>query len=67
MSTCIEKDFYTTDELVKQKWFPVKSPITLKKLIERGMIMAVNISTNPKYKRYQIKKESIIEFLVNNE
>jgi len=63
----INKSFYTTEELVRQSWFPVKSPITLKKLIERGIIKAVNISTNPKYKRYRIKKESIIKFLVNNE
>ena len=58
----LDKDFYTTEELVNEKWFPVKSTITLKKLIEKGIIEAVNISTNPKYKRYRIKKESIISF-----
>jgi len=67
MSIYIDKNFYTTEELVKQPWFPVKSPITLKKLIEKKIIEAVNISTNPKYKRYRIKKQSIINFLVNNE
>jgi hypothetical protein len=63
----IDKNFYTTQELTQQPWFPVKSPITLKKLIEAGVLEAVNISSNPKMKRYRISKESVINFLVNRD
>ena len=62
-----EKDFYTTKELVEQPWFPIKSTITLKKLIEAGVLEGINISTNPKFKRYRISKESVINFLVNRD
>ena len=59
----ITKDFYTTQELVGEPWFPVRSTITVKKLIEQGRLRAVDISTSPKFKRYRIEKRSVIEFL----
>lgn len=59
----ITKDYYTTKELVDEPWFPVRSPLTVKKLIEQGRLRAIDISTNPKYKRYRIDKKSVIEFL----
>lgn len=59
----VTKDFYTTQELVDEPWFPVRSPLTVKKLIESGRLRAVDISTNPKFKRYRIEKQSVIEFL----
>jgi len=59
----ITKDFYTTQELVDEPWFPVRSTLTVKKLIENGRIRAIDISTSPRFKRYRIEKQSVIEFL----
>ena len=59
------KDYFTTKELVEQPWFPIKSSITIKKLVETGALEGINVSTNPKFKRYRIPKESIINFLVS--
>lgn len=65
------KDYYTTTELVNEPWFPIKSIITVKKLIKIGKIEAVDISTNPKFERYRITKNSAEQFikkqkLINN-
>ena len=59
----VTKDFYTTQELVDEPWFPIRSTLTVKKLIEQGKLTAVDISTTPKFKRYRIDKKSVIEFL----
>ncbi len=59
----VEKDYYSTLELVAQSWFPVRSTITLKKLIENGELRAVNISTTKKCKRYRIDNDSVQEFM----
>jgi hypothetical protein len=32
-----------------------------------GVLEGINISTNPRYKRYRIPKDSIINFLVNRD
>jgi len=61
----ITKDFYTTQELVDEPWFPVRSTLTVKKLIESGKLQAIDISSNPKFKRYRITKQSVIEFIEN--
>lgn len=58
----VEKDFYTTFELIQQRWFPISSTVTLSKLIEQGKIHAVDISTG-KHKRYRIAKKSAIDFI----
>lgn len=58
-----EKDFFTTQELVKQPWFPVKSVLTVKKLIEQGEIDAVDISTSENFKRYRISQQSALDFV----
>lgn len=57
------KDYFSTTELLKEPWFPVKSAITLKKLIEQGELEAVNVSTSPEFKRYRISKESALNFV----
>ena len=58
------KDFYTTMELIAEPWFPVRSTVTLKKLIEAEKIKAINISTSEKHlTRYRIQKQSIIDFM----
>ncbi len=57
------KDFYSMPELVKQRWFPIKSVITLRKLIESGQISAVNVSTTDKFKRYHIPKRAVARWL----
>ena len=59
----IKKDFYTTQELVDAEWFPVRSTLTVKKLIEQGLLDAVNISTSSNFKRYRISKESAEKFI----
>ncbi len=59
----IKKDFYTTQELVDAEWFPVRSTLTVKKLIENGMLKAVDISTSKNFKRYRISKESAEKFV----
>lgn len=58
-----KKDFFSTNELIKEPWFPIKSPITLKTLIENGELDAIDVSTNPDYKRYRISKKSAEEFI----
>jgi len=59
----VTKDFYTTQELVDEPWFPIRSTMTVKKLIESGKLQAIDISSNPRFKRYRITKQSVIEFL----
>lgn len=59
----IIKDFYTTQELVDEAWFPVRSTLTVKKLIESGNLEAVNISTSARFKRYRISKQSVLDFM----
>lgn len=65
----ITKDFYTTQELVNESWFPVRSTLTIKKLIESGRLEAVNISTSARFKRYRISKKSVDKFMkkLNND
>ena len=58
----VKKDYYTTQELVDEPWFPIKSTITVKKLIESGKLEAVDISTG-EFKRYRIKKQSALDFV----
>lgn len=58
-----EKDFYTTSELIKESWFPIKSYLTLKKLIEKGELDAIDVSTNPAIRRYRIRKASVKAFI----
>lgn len=59
----IKKDFYTTQELVDESWFPVRSTLTVKKLIESGKLEAVDISTSSRFKRYRITKQSVLDFM----
>lgn len=61
------KKYYSVQELVAEDWFPIKSVITLKKLIENKKINAIDISTNDKMKQYKISKEEIIKFLGKEE
>lgn len=56
-------EFYSLQALVEQPWFVVKSTITLKKLIENGEIEAVDVSTNPSYKRYKISRKAAEDFM----
>lgn len=62
MKEKITKDYYSTLELVAQSWFPVRSTITLKKLIENGELEAVDISTT-KCVRYRISDDSARKFM----
>lgn len=57
------KDFYTTQELVQEPWFPIRSTMTVKKLIIQGKLEAYNISTSPRFKRYRISKKSVEKFM----
>lgn len=62
----ITEEYYTTQELADAPWFPARSMLTIQKLVEAGKLSAVDISTNPKRRRYRVKRESIIKFLENN-
>ena len=57
------KDYLSCPALVKQRWFPIKSLVTLRKLIDNGKIKAVNVSTNPKTKHYYIHKDEAIRYI----
>lgn len=57
------KNFYTTQELVDEEWFPVRSTLTVKKLIESNKLDATDISTSPRFKRYRIYRDSVIRFM----
>ena len=59
----ITKDFYTTQELIKEPWFPIRSTLTIKKLIEAGRLEAIDVSTSPRFKRYRISKQSVMNFM----
>lgn len=63
MTDYVNKDYYTTQELVDAPWFPMRSTVTIKRHIERGSLKAVNVSSNPDIKRYRISKKSVDEFL----
>lgn len=63
VDNAVIKDFYTTQELVQEPWFPIRSTLTVKKLIETGRLEAVNISTSPRFKRYRISKDSVTAFM----
>lgn len=58
-----DKDYYSTQELVAEPWFPIRSTLTVKKLIESGKLEAINISTGSRFKRYRISKKSVLEFM----
>ena len=62
----ILKDFYTTKELVEEPWFPVRSTLTILKLIKGGKLQAVNIGAGEKLKRFRISKESALTFSEEN-
>lgn len=62
----ITEEYYSTQELADASWFPVRSTLTIQKLVEAGRLSAINISTNPKRRRYRVKRDSIIKFLENN-
>ena len=57
------KEYFSTLELLAQPWFPIKSHLTLRKLIESGEVEAIDVSTNPKYRRYRIRKLSVDEYM----
>ncbi len=63
MKSAPKKDYLSTSELIKESWFPIKSSITLKKLIEQGELEAVDVSTSPEFKRYRISRESALKFV----
>lgn len=58
-----DKNYFSCPALVKQRWFPVKSLVTLNKLIKQGRIKAVNVSTSPEFKRYYIHKDEAIRYI----
>jgi len=59
----VDKDYYTTEELAMAPWFPVRTAATIRSLLENSRIKYLNVSTNPKVKRYRIPKEEVIRFL----
>ena len=58
-----DQKIFTSPQLIKQPWFPIKTLVTLRKFIDAGKIKAVDVSVNPKLKRYQINKQEVVRFL----
>lgn len=63
MKSQAKKDYFTTQELSQAEWFPIKSGITIKKLIESGELEAIDISTSPDRRRYRISRQSAESFV----
>jgi hypothetical protein len=59
----VNKDYFSLPTLIKQDWFPVKSLVTLNKLIAQEKIKAVNAGTNPSMRRYHIHKDEVIRYM----
>lgn len=59
-----DKNYFSAPQLVKQPWFPIKTTITLRKLIDSGELKAVNVSTNPKLVRYHIHKKEVVKYMM---
>lgn len=59
----IGKDYFPIRRLVKEKWFPISSVGILFELIQQGQIKAVDVSANPKQKRYYIHKNDVIKYI----
>lgn len=59
------EEFYSLPQLVKQPWFPVKSVITLRKMIDNGEIRAVDVGQGSRKWR-RIYKNAAIEYLRKN-
>lgn len=57
-------DYYSLPELVKQPWFPVKSVITLRKMIDNGDIKAIDFGQGTRKWR-KISKISVAEYMNN--
>ncbi|MDD2807494.1 MAG: hypothetical protein PHW95_03190 [Patescibacteria group bacterium] len=58
-----DQEVFTCPQLIKQPWFPIKTLVTLRKLIDTGKIKAMNASANPQLKRYHVNKQEAIRFL----
>jgi len=56
-------EVFTCPQLVKQPWFPIKSVITLRKLIDGGKIKAQLSNPTTKIKRYLIDKADVMRYL----
>ena len=56
-----DKDYYTTGELVRSKWFPRTSTTSIQDLCRRGLLKFKNLSNTDKF-RPGIDKQSAWEF-----
>ena len=57
------KQYYTVKELTKADWFPVKSRITINKIIEAGDLTAVNVGYGENRNRYTIPRKAVAHYL----
>lgn len=65
-STGIEaEEQYSLPQLVKQDWFPVKSVITLRKMIDNGQIRSFDIGQGSRKWR-KIYKRDVLEYMRKN-
>ncbi len=58
-----KKDYFTSQELSQAEWFPIKSGLTIKKLIESGELDAVDVSTTADRRRYRVSRKSAEDFV----
>lgn len=59
----IDKEYYTTEELASQPWFPLRSADSVRRLIKVGKIKAVNVSTVDSQPKWQIPKQCVIDYI----
>jgi len=57
------KQYYTVKELALADWFPVKSMITINKLIELGQLTALNVGYGANMKRYKVPRKAVAHYL----
>lgn len=58
---------YSVTGLIKEKWFPIKSYITVMNYIKSGKLKAVNMNSqkNKKINRLKIKHSDAVRFLLS--
>jgi len=62
--TEIVNQFFTAGELARASWFPIKSENTIRDLIKKGIIKAVNTSSIDGKVRFLIPKQEVIKYLM---
>jgi hypothetical protein len=60
----IVNQFFTPGELARASWFPIKSENTIRCLVRKGILKAVNTSSLEDKVRFAIPKKEVIKYLM---